>query len=93
LTRDGDEHFEIIEAAGVNIARLQQDNRRLAVNLAQCCFERAWVECSNSIDAQLGHRLIADAGLTPYRPAFWSQVEVSQSAARAEGKDPPITHA
>ena len=33
----------------------------------------------------------AAAGDEARRPAFWSQVEVSQSAARAAGKPPPIT--
>ena len=35
----------------------------------------------------------AAAGATAYMPAFWSQVDVSQSAARAAGTEPPITQA
>jgi hypothetical protein len=31
--------------------------------------------------------------VVPKKNAFWSQVEVSQSAPSAEGKLPPITHA
>ena len=46
----GDERFEIVEAAGVDVAGLQQHDRGLAVNLAQCGFERTGVECSSAID-------------------------------------------
>jgi hypothetical protein len=34
----------------------------------------------------------AAAGASTYRPAFWSQTEVSQSAASAAGVAPPITN-
>src|SRR6185436_9213881 len=35
----------------------------------------------------------AAAGPHAYNAAFWSQADVIQSAASAEGSDPPITHA
>jgi hypothetical protein len=31
------------------------------------------------------------AGVPMYRPTFWSQADVSQSAASAAGTDPPMT--
>lgn len=34
----------------------------------------------------------ADAGPITYRPAFWSHVEVNQSAASADGSEPPMTN-
>ena len=37
--------------------------------------------------------MTASAGEQEYSAAFWSQVEVSQSAASAAGREPPMTQA
>ena len=48
---------------------------------------------AEELDQPFRGHLLDDSGrgVPRYKPTFWSQVEVSQSAASAAGTDPPIT--
>src|SRR5262249_18145038 len=61
FARHWDEAFEVVEATGVYVASLQQNNRGLAIRVAKCFFECTGIQRSSVIDAQPGNCLVTEA--------------------------------
>src|SRR5687767_5783473 len=77
LFRDRYDRFEIVVRSKVDVARLQQNDRRHVGRLGEFCGECAWHESALIVDRQIDDVRMAEAKQT-YRPLKRSVMSVTR---------------